>query len=101
MSSLTVEPDAAIPSWDGSNRAWRRYCKEVGWLVGATKSSQRRYIASKLISRLTGSARLLAMSWSQREFDGEQGVASIGIIAIGSALIAYCCSNHVRVLFFS
>ena len=49
--------------------------KEIGWFVGSTKSSQRKYAASKLISRLTGSARLLAMSWSQREFEGERGVA--------------------------
>ena len=49
----------------------------IGWLVGSTKSSQRKYAASKLISRLTGSARLLAMSWSQREFEGEKSVALV------------------------
>ena len=43
--------------------------KEIGWFIGSKK-----YVASRLISRLTGSARLLAMSWSQREFEGEQGV---------------------------
>ena len=47
------KPDATIPSWDGSSRTWRRYVKEIGWYVGSTKSSQRKYAASKLISRLT------------------------------------------------
>ena len=63
-----------VPAWDGSSRVWRRYCREVAWDVGSTKRSQRRYIANKLISRLTGSARLLAMSWSQREFDCDECV---------------------------
>ena len=67
--------DSTVPTWDGSSRTWRRYVKEVGWFVGSTKSSQRRYVASKLISRLSGSARLLAMSRSQRDFEGERGVA--------------------------
>lgn len=66
------EPD--VPTWDGSAKGWRRYCREVTWFVQATKVSQRRLIATKLIARLTGSARLLAMSWPQAEFDSDQGV---------------------------
>ena len=63
-----------VPSWDGSSKSWRRYVKEVGWYLSATKAGQRRYVAAKLISRLTGAARLLSMSWHQRDFEGEEGV---------------------------
>ena len=63
-----------VPSWDGSSKTWRRYCKEVGWYLSGTKSSQRKYVAAKLISRLSGAARLLSMSWHQRDFEGEEGV---------------------------
>ena len=63
-----------VPSWDGSSKTWRRYCKEVGWHLSGTKSSQRKYVAAKLISRLSGAARLLSMSWHQRDFEGEEGV---------------------------
>ena len=68
------KPESYVPSWDGNSRSWRRYVKEISWYIGSTKAEQRRYIASKLISRLTGSARLLAMSWTQQEFEGEHGV---------------------------
>jgi hypothetical protein len=69
------ERDSSVPTWDGSSRTWRRYVKEIGWFVGSTKSSQRKYVANKLISKLTGSARLLATSWSLRDFEGERGVS--------------------------
>ena len=98
MSSQQAKSDAAIPSWDGSNRTWRRYCKEVGWFVGSTKASQRRYTASKLISRLTGSARLLAMSWSQREFDGEQGVTLLLRRLASSPLVRRSLPNAAAIM---
>lgn len=63
-----------IPAWDGSSRNWRRYLKEVQWYVMGTKPSLRRYLASRLVSKLTGSARLLAMTWNLQEFDGPSGV---------------------------
>ena len=68
--------DSAVPTWDGQPQGWRRYCREVSWFVQATKVNQRRHIASKLIARLTNSARLLAMSWPQAEFDHDRGVIS-------------------------
>ena len=55
--------DNYIPTWDGSSRTWRRYCKEVAWYMSGTKANQRQYAAAKLITRLTGAARLLSMSW--------------------------------------
>ena len=63
-----------IPAWDGNSRNWRRYLKEVQWYVMGTKPSLRRYLASRLVSKLTGSARLLAMTWNLQEFDGPSGV---------------------------
>ena len=63
-----------IPAWDGSSRNWRRYLKEVQWYVMGTKPSLRRYLASRLVSKLTGSARLLAMTWDLQELDGPNGV---------------------------
>ena len=65
---------ASVPTWDGSAKGWRRYCREVTWLVQSTKVVQRRHLATRLIAKLTGSARLLAMSWSQAEFDSDRGV---------------------------
>eukprot|EP00438_Fugacium_kawagutii_P003117 Skav222832 [mRNA] locus=scaffold1338:43482:51341:- [translate_table: standard] len=65
-----------VPSWDGSARSWRRYVREVVWFVQSTKVSQRRHVATKLIACLTSSARLLAMSWPQSEFDHDRGVIS-------------------------
>ena len=64
---------SAVPSWDGSARTWRRFTREVAWWVTSTPSHKRRYCASKLLSRLTGLARLLAMSWSRLSLDSEEG----------------------------
>ena len=74
MSASKDRTESYVPSWDGSSKTWRRYVKEISWYVGSTKVNQRQYLASKLISRLSGSARLLAMSWHQRDFDGPEGV---------------------------
>ncbi|OLQ15076.1 hypothetical protein AK812_SmicGene734 [Symbiodinium microadriaticum] len=65
---------STIPAWDGHPKGWRRYAREVAWFVQGTKHNQRRYLATRLIGRLTGSARLLAMSWPQGEFDNDLGV---------------------------
>ena len=66
--------DGAVPAWDGQPKGWRRYCREVCWFVQSTNVNQRRHLATHLIARLSGSARLLAMSWPQSEFDHERGV---------------------------
>ncbi|CAE7548364.1 unnamed protein product, partial [Symbiodinium necroappetens] len=65
---------STIPAWDGHPKGWRRYAREVAWFVQGTKHNQRRCLATRLIGRLTGSARLLAMSWPQGEFDNDLGV---------------------------
>ncbi|CAJ1437875.1 unnamed protein product [Effrenium voratum] len=69
-----MEGKEVVPTWDGAPKGWRRYCKEVAWYVRGNKQSMRKYLATRLISKLTGTARLLAMSWSQAEFDTEDGV---------------------------
>ena len=66
-----------IPAWDGSARSWRRYTREVCWYVRGTPVEKRRYCATKLVGRLKGSARLLAMSWTTMEFDHTHGVRDL------------------------
>ena len=96
--SVRDRSDASIPSWDGSSRSWRRYVKEIGWYIGSTKANQRKYIASKLIGRLQGSARLLAMSWSQRDFDDEQGVLRLLRRFAASPLVRRSLPNAAAIM---
>ena len=63
-----------VPSWDGNPRGWRRYQREVTWYAMGCKPSVRKYIAPRLITKLTGPARLLAMGWSQQDFQGIEGL---------------------------
>ena len=66
-----------VPMWDGSARSWRRYTKEVAWFVQGTPVHKRRYCATRLMGRLTGPARLLAMSWPQQSFDSADGTLKL------------------------
>ena len=66
-----------IPAWDGTARTWRRYTREVGWYFRATPTHKRQYVATKLLSRLTGSARLLAMSWADMSLDDYNGTRTL------------------------
>ena len=66
-----------IPSWDGNPRGWRRYQREVAWYVLGTKKNQRALIGPRLVSKLTGPARLLAMSWNRTDIAGSNGVQSM------------------------
>ena len=68
--NFTMEPKQTaetIPSWDGNPRGWRRYQREVAWYVLGTKKNQRALIGPRLVSKLTGPARLLAMSWNRTD----------------------------------
>ena len=62
-----------VPGWDGSARSWRRYTREVAWFVQSTPTHKRRHCASRLMGRLSGPARLLAMSWPLAAFDHNDG----------------------------
>ena len=66
-----------VPTWDGSARSWRRYTREVAWFVQSTPTYKRRYCASKLMGKLSGPARLLAMSWPQLIFDATDGTKKL------------------------
>ena len=68
---------STVPSWDGSARTWRRYTREVAWWVQATPVHKRRYCASQLLGKLTGPARLLAMSWSRLVLDSQDGTREL------------------------
>ena len=69
----SFKPQDPVPGWDGNARGWRRYSREVAWYGLGTKKKQRAFLAPRLISKLSGPARLLAMSWNQRDFKGNQG----------------------------
>ena len=43
----------SIPTWDGQPTGWRRYVKEVNWMVRGTKPSERTLLASRLLPKLT------------------------------------------------
>ena len=45
-----------------------------GEFVMGTKPSMRKYLAPRLIAKLTGPARLLAMGWSQQDFQGVDAI---------------------------
>ena len=63
----TRSDDSTVPSWDGQAKNWRRYTKEVAWFVASTPTKKRRYVASKLISRLSGpcasSSYFMVQNW--------------------------------------
>ena len=74
---MSSEKEQNVPVWDGSARSWRRYTREVCWYVRATPVEKRRYCATKLVGKLRGPARLLAMSWTTMEFDHVNGVRDL------------------------
>ena len=77
MADLAKGATETVPAWDGNPRGWRRYSREVLWYVMGTKKSSRPFLAPRLIAKLTGPARLLAMSWSQVDFRGKSGVKTL------------------------
>ena len=54
----------------------RRHTREVPWYVQSTAKA-RRHCASRLMGRLAGPARLLAMNWQQATFDAEDGTVKL------------------------
>ncbi|CAE7241764.1 Smyd3 [Symbiodinium sp. CCMP2592] len=86
-----------VPTWDGSARNWRRYTREVAWYVQSTPVYKRRYCASKLMGKLTGPARLLAMSWPQMTFDAEDGTKRLLQRLAGSPLVRKSLPNAAAI----
>ena len=95
----TRNDDSTVPSWDGQAKNWRRYTKEVAWFVASTPTKKRRYVASKLISRLSGPARLLAMSWSRTEFDSPDG--TLNLLKKLAALLWFARPFRIQLQFFN
>ena len=95
-----TERDSAgrIPTWDGQAKGWRRYTKEVAWYVSSTPVNKRRYVASKLISQLQGTARLLAMSWNRSEFDSNGGTLVLLRKLAASPLVRQTLPNTAAIL---
>ena len=73
LASMPDKDQQSIPSWDGSPKTWRKYHREVAWYVRSTPVEKRRYCAHRLVGKLTGPARLLAMSWPSVSFDHSGG----------------------------
>ena len=92
------DKDSHIPSWDGQPNGWRRYTKEVAWFVSSTPVEKRRYAASKLIGRLQGPARLLAMSWQRSKFDSVDGTATFLRKLASSPLVRQTLPNTAAIL---
>ena len=70
----------------------------LGWFLSGTKSNQRRYAAAKLISKLTGPARLLSMSWHRSDFDGEEGVTVMLQRLAASPLVRHSLPNAAAIM---
>ena len=87
-----------VPTWDGQPRSWRRCTKEVSWYVASTPTSKRRYVASRLIGKLTGSARLLAMSWNRAEFDNVNGTLMLLRKLAASPLVRRTLPNTAAIM---
>ena len=77
MADLAKTAVETVPAWDGNPRGWRRYSREVFWYIMGTKKSNRPFLAPRLISKLSGPARLLAMSWNQLDFKGKDSVKTL------------------------
>ena len=86
-----------VPTWNGEARTWRRFTREIGWYIRATPQHKRRYCATKIISRLTGPARLLAMSWANVDFDSAGGTKKLLRLLAASPLVRQALPNAAAI----
>ena len=92
-----AEKEGHIPAWDGRAQTWRRYTKEVVWYVRSTPIHKRQYCATRLLSRLTGPARLLAMSWVDLNLDHPDGVRELLQRLAASPLVRQSLPNAAAI----
>lgn len=92
-----MEKESHIPSWDGSAKTWRRYTREVCWFVRSTPTHKRKYVATRLMGRLTGPARLLAMSWTHMNFDHSGGTKEFLQLLASSPLVRRSLPNAAAI----
>ena len=86
-----------VPTWDGQARTWRRYTREVSWWVQSVPLHKRRYCGAQLLSRLSGPARLLAMSWSTLVLDSRDGVRVLLTRLASSPLVRKSLPNAAAI----
>ena len=98
LYGTTAESSSHVPSLDGQARSWRRYTKEVAWYVSSTPTQKRRYVASRLIGKLSGPARLLAMSWNRNEFDSQDGTLRLLQKLAASPLVRRTLPNTAAIM---
>ena len=98
MDSSSKQVAESVPGWDGMARGWRRYQREVMWYWLGTKKEQRKLLAPRLVSKLTGPARLLAMSWNQADLAGPRGVATLIAKLQASPLVRKQLPNTAAVM---
>ena len=91
------ENNTSVPSWDGSAKTWRKYTREVAWWVQSVPTHKRRYCATKLVSKLSGSARLLAMSWPLAMFDHPDGTRDLIKQLASSPLVRQTLPNAAAI----
>ena len=89
--------DSDVPGWDGSAKTWRKYHREVAWYVRSTPIHKRRYCAHRLVSKLTGPARLLAMSWPAVNFDHANGTKEFLQMLASSPLVRQNLPNAAAI----
>ena len=87
----------SVPVWAGAARSWRRYTREVAWYVQSTEPHKRRHCASRLMGKLSGPARLLAMSWSHAAFDTEDGTRKLSQRLASSPLVRKTLPNAAAI----
>lgn len=92
-----MEKEHHVPTWDGQAKSWRRYTREVCWFVRSTPVHKRKYVANRLMSRLTGPARLLAMSWTHVNFDHGGGTKQYLRLLANSPLVRRSLPNAAAI----
>ena len=92
-----AEKEGHVPTWDGRSQTWRRYTKEVVWYVRSTPTHKRKYCATRLLGRLTGPARLLAMSWTDLNFDHAGGTKELLQRLASSPLVRQSLPNAAAI----
>ena len=92
-----MEKEHHVPTWDGQAKSWRRYTRVVCWFVRSTPVHKRKYVANRLMSRLTGPARLLAMSWTHVNFDHGGGTKQYLRLLANSPLVRRSLPNAAAI----
>ena len=61
MNTMAASKHDNIPTWDGEGRSFLEFCEQCRVLQRATKPDQRPLLAAKVVQKLTGPARTIAI----------------------------------------